>query len=200
MALYWPEARMAVECAEVARGKVAEGGDVPGVLMITMRPDQADDPEFVSAMQRLVMARTLDREREIFAELFEGKTWSEVPFDNDDERLAEAERRFGQRFMGEAVDGREKGTPSEKDGDTARRAESEARAERGSRPNYCSGFCPDRASERHGVDDEFGPSLDDLMRSCALGHHGLAGMCDVGVGSPLVQMVIGHCDEVTVGV
>lgn len=69
MALYWPEARVAVRC-EGSRG--ADEQEWPtSVIVIDMRPDQADDPDFIEAVRGLVMDRTIERRRLMLDYIFE---------------------------------------------------------------------------------------------------------------------------------
>ena len=163
MALYWPEARLAVECAEV-RGHTAE--KTPGVLVITMRPEQADDPEFAEAVRSLIMARTLERERDVLEGL---SGWREDQgtrhgsgneTEDDEDRLADAEKRFEERLM-DAETGPE-GTTGDDAG--ARDSDSEGMPE----------------------DDPLAGWREPLSES-------------LWSSEPLVQVVVGHCDEVVVG-
>lgn len=157
MALYWPEARMTVECADAAsQGDHGKARDKDGDLVITMRPEQADDPSFVGEMQRLVVTRGLERMRMAYERLIEGWEHGKVPTptrkDVADERLGEAERRFERNFM--------KGLADRDEGDAEARDEA--------------------------------PSLDEVLESYLRSE-------TYREGSPLVQVVVQHCDEVVVG-
>lgn len=103
MALYWPDARMAVECTEAEGSQTGGERREDGVLVISMRPEQADDPAFVEAMQQLVMARTVRHEREIYGRLMEGWERGKAPAPVCDapgeEGPSEAERAFERSFV-----------------------------------------------------------------------------------------------------
>lgn len=180
MALYWPEARLAVACGEV-RGGAAEA--MPGTLVMTMRPEQADDPEFAEAIRQLIMARTLSRERG--TQDGSGEVGGTRPGHSaedgaraearagEDELLA-AERRFERSFMGVVGAPGSAGMP-------------EPRAYRS-------------AGEEPGADE--GPGMEDLEAALRDGlENGWAGSFDEipWEREPLVQVVVGHCDEVVVG-
>ena len=70
MALYWPEARVAIVCsgAEDAGG----GKDwPPEVLVVLMREGQQDCPEFVNAVRDLVGSRTMEHRCRALDALYE---------------------------------------------------------------------------------------------------------------------------------
>ena len=69
MALYWPEARIAVSC-EGATGGPERGDLPPDVLVINMRPEQAESEEFVETVRDLVIERVIERRRLAMEELF----------------------------------------------------------------------------------------------------------------------------------
>lgn len=93
MALYWPQARMALEYAEFERREQ----DYPAqTLVITMREDQADDPAFAEATRCLVTMRTLS-ETNRSSERAEGSEAGARDKGYYD-RAAEAESRFEKLF------------------------------------------------------------------------------------------------------
>lgn len=70
MALYWPEARVAVACEGASR--TCEQDDwPPEVVLVSMREGQEEQPEFVEAVRSLVLERTWERRREAAMELCE---------------------------------------------------------------------------------------------------------------------------------
>ena len=48
MALYWPEARFALDLMEGEVPRRSESEYPPGVLVLSVREEQVDDPEFLS--------------------------------------------------------------------------------------------------------------------------------------------------------
>lgn len=73
MALYWPDERVAVSCGE-------PGEELPAdVLLVSMRAEQATDPEFVETVRDIVMGRSLARRNELLAELIEEGSALPVP-------------------------------------------------------------------------------------------------------------------------
>lgn len=68
MALYWPEARVVVRC----EGSTEWGEEwPPGVIVIAMRPEQADDVDFIETIRDLVIDRTIERRRLMLDYIFE---------------------------------------------------------------------------------------------------------------------------------
>lgn len=68
MALYWQEAHLMVE-VEDAELRHAPQDYPPDTLVLTMRHDQTDDPEFISAIRNLVLVRSLKYDRALLDEL-----------------------------------------------------------------------------------------------------------------------------------
>lgn len=57
MSLYWEEARLAVEYVDVPKPEEA-AGYAPGTMVVSMRDDQVNDPEFADMICDLVRVRT----------------------------------------------------------------------------------------------------------------------------------------------
>lgn len=89
MALYWPEARVAV----VYREPTGEEDYPPDVLVISMRPNQVEDPAFAATVRGLVSERALGGLRP------EGAP-AGGPGTEEERRALEAERRFERTFLG----------------------------------------------------------------------------------------------------
>lgn len=58
MALYWPEARFALDLMEGEVPRRAESEYPPGVLVLSVREEQVDDPEFLEEVRELIIRRT----------------------------------------------------------------------------------------------------------------------------------------------
>lgn len=58
MALYWPEARLALDLMEGEVPRRAESEYPPGVLVLSVREEQVDDPEFLEEVRELIIRRT----------------------------------------------------------------------------------------------------------------------------------------------
>lgn len=58
MALYWPEARFALDLMECGGSRHAESEYPPDVLVLSVREEQVDDPEFLEEMRALIARRT----------------------------------------------------------------------------------------------------------------------------------------------
>lgn len=67
MALYWPEACVAVTSAE-AMGAEEWPSEV---IVVLLRPGQEDDPSFVETVRELVRERALERRRDSLEQLWE---------------------------------------------------------------------------------------------------------------------------------
>lgn len=64
MALYWPEARFALDLMEGTHEEAREGEKYPdGTLVISVREEQVDDAEFLEEMRQLIIKRTLRFEK-----------------------------------------------------------------------------------------------------------------------------------------
>lgn len=67
MALHWEEARVIVTCGDM-RGL----GEVPDdAIVLTLKPDEVDDPEAVEAVRNLVLDRTIERRRQVLSDVYE---------------------------------------------------------------------------------------------------------------------------------
>ena len=58
MALYWPEARFALDLMEGEVPRRSESEYPPGVLVLSVREEQVDDPEFLEEVRELIIRRT----------------------------------------------------------------------------------------------------------------------------------------------
>ena len=58
MALYWPEARFALDLMEGEIPRRSESEYPPGVLVLSVREEQVDDPEFLEEVRELIIRRT----------------------------------------------------------------------------------------------------------------------------------------------
>lgn len=58
MALYWPEARFALDLMEGEVPQRSESEYPPGVLVLSVREEQVDDPEFLEEVRELIIRRT----------------------------------------------------------------------------------------------------------------------------------------------
>lgn len=58
MALYWPEARFALNLMEGEVPQRSESEYPPGVLVLSVREEQVDDPEFLEEVRELIIRRT----------------------------------------------------------------------------------------------------------------------------------------------
>ena len=58
MALYWPEARFALDLMEGEVPQRPESEYPPGVLVLSVREEQVDDPEFLEEVRELIIRRT----------------------------------------------------------------------------------------------------------------------------------------------
>lgn len=58
MALYWPEARFALDLMEGEVPQRSESEYPPGVLVLSVREEQVDDPEFLEEVRKLIIRRT----------------------------------------------------------------------------------------------------------------------------------------------
>lgn len=58
MALYWPEARFALDLMEGEAPQRSESEYPPGVLVLSVREEQVDDPEFLEEVRELIIRRT----------------------------------------------------------------------------------------------------------------------------------------------
>ena len=58
MALYWPEARFAIDLMEGEVSQRSESEYPPGVLVLSVREEQVDDPEFLEEVRELIIRRT----------------------------------------------------------------------------------------------------------------------------------------------
>lgn len=58
MALYWPEARFALGLMEGEVPRRSESEYPPGVLVLSVREEQVDDPEFLEEVRGLIIRRT----------------------------------------------------------------------------------------------------------------------------------------------
>lgn len=90
MALYWPEAALAVACTGTE-----EAQEWPGnVLVISMRPEQADDPEFVETVRDLVVDRIFEHRRMLVKDLLASGSTVPEPRGgtHDGDGASEAER------------------------------------------------------------------------------------------------------------
>ena len=58
MALYWPEARFALDLMEGEVPRRSESEYPPGVLVLSVREEQVDDPEFLEEARELIIRRT----------------------------------------------------------------------------------------------------------------------------------------------
>lgn len=106
MALYWPQARLALEYGEVERRGQAYAA---GTLVLTMRPDQVDDPEFARAIRQIVALRVggcacegREAAGEAAGRAGEGRPEG-IPHDDLQRRSDEAERRFERNLLEEDV-------------------------------------------------------------------------------------------------
>ena len=61
MALYWPEARFALDLMEGEAPQRSESEYPPGVLVLSVREEQVDDPEFLEEVRELIIRRTAAR-------------------------------------------------------------------------------------------------------------------------------------------
>ena len=67
MALHWEEARVIVTC-----GDMRELGEVPGdAIVLTLKPEEVDDPEAIEAVRNLVLDRTIERRRQVLSDVYE---------------------------------------------------------------------------------------------------------------------------------
>lgn len=89
MALYWPEARVAV----VYREPAGDEDYPPDVLVISMRPNQVEDPAFAATVRDLVSERAAGGLRP------EGAP-AGGPGTEEERRALDAERRFERAFLG----------------------------------------------------------------------------------------------------
>lgn len=95
MALNWPDAGVAIRFERETRED--ERGLPPGTVVVVMRPDQVDDPDFVREMRRMVAARTIEREYETERDPARARG-------GEDGETCEEERRFVRNFLGEDED------------------------------------------------------------------------------------------------
>lgn len=58
MALYWHEARFALDLMEGEVPQRSESEYPPGVLVLSVREEQVDDPEFLEEVRELIIRRT----------------------------------------------------------------------------------------------------------------------------------------------
>lgn len=58
MALYWPEARFALDLMEGETERPAKREFPPDVLVLSVREDQVDDPDFLEEVRDLIIRRT----------------------------------------------------------------------------------------------------------------------------------------------
>lgn len=58
MALYWPEARFALDLMEGEVPQRSKSEYPPGVLVLSVREEQVDDPEFLEEVRELIIRRT----------------------------------------------------------------------------------------------------------------------------------------------
>lgn len=89
MALYWPEARVAVTSAN-AEGAHGEKDWPPEVLVVLMREGQQECPEFVEAVRDLVASRTMERRCRALDALYELGTLVPEPEGEDVDEGEEA--------------------------------------------------------------------------------------------------------------
>ena len=58
MALYWPKARFVLDLMEGEVPQRSESEYPPGVLVLSVREEQVDDPEFLEEVRELIIRRT----------------------------------------------------------------------------------------------------------------------------------------------
>lgn len=92
MALHWEEARVIVTF-----GDVSEVGEVPDdAIVLTLKPEEAEEPETIEAVRNLVLDRTIERRRQMINEAYELGTSMPEPILKDagdaSEEVAQAER------------------------------------------------------------------------------------------------------------
>ena len=119
MALYWPEARVAVASAGT------EGNEEwpSEVIVISLRPGQVDDPCFIDALRELVRERALERRRGALEQLWEmGRGLGEVRGGElregeDATEAQQAEARLRELICGDDQDERAEWGPEDVDVD-----------------------------------------------------------------------------------
>lgn len=94
MSLHWPEARFALRFEREARDD--ERDYPPGTLVMVMRPEQVDDPEFAREVRRIVSTRLCAREP--------GAGRGRAADEGAPERISEEERRFVRNYLGDDPD------------------------------------------------------------------------------------------------
>lgn len=96
MSLHWEEAKVIVTC-----GGAKDLEDVPeDAIVITLKPEEADDPEAVEAVRNLVLDRTIEQRRRTISKFYEEGTSMPEPLveggaaEGGQDEASEAERRL----------------------------------------------------------------------------------------------------------
>ena len=95
MSLHWEEAKVIVTC-----GSPKDLEEVPeDAIVITLKPEEADDPEAIEAVRNLVLDRTIEQRRRMIDKIHASGSLLPDPLvegaeEGGDEEASEAERRF----------------------------------------------------------------------------------------------------------
>lgn len=95
MALHWEEAKVIVTC-----GSPKDLEEVPeDAIVITLKPEEADDPEAIEAVRNLVLDRTIEQRRRWIDKIHASGSLLPDPLvegaeEGGDGEASEAERRF----------------------------------------------------------------------------------------------------------
>lgn len=186
MALYWPEAALAVACA--GPGAMEAEQDWPSnVLVISMRAGQADDSDFVETVRELVVNRIFEHRWLLMGDLLAAGGAVPEPrggtHDGDD--ATEAERAEARLRRSLTEDGR--GWPGGGDGPDGRGGTEGASYWEDPYGNGWLGRRPGGEWLDRGLG--YGPEPD-----C---YRDLGYVPDVPV-PPWAQLVVSHCDQLVV--
>lgn len=169
MALYWPEAQVAV-VSEEARGQGSERDLPPEVVVILLRAGQEECPEFVSGVRELVEGRTMAHRCRTLESIYELGT------------------EMGEPEGSEGTEG-EKDEPSQAEARLRERLMETWGAERADG----TGPADDPA------DDEDLWGWERCLEGSGVSGGVLGSLTHVGEwGAPETQVVINHCDEVVI--
>ncbi len=96
MSLHWEEAKVIVTCG----GTKDLDGAPEDAIVITLKPEEADDPEAVEAVRNLVLDRTIEQRRRTISKYYEEGASMPEPLveggtaEGDQDEASEAERRL----------------------------------------------------------------------------------------------------------
>lgn len=104
MALHWDEARVIVTCEELSNL-----GEVPDdAIVVTLKPEEVQEPEAIEAVRNLVLDRTIERRRRVLNDIYElGVSMPEPTLEQTEgcpENIAEAERTLVESLREDTED------------------------------------------------------------------------------------------------